>query len=85
MGTRLLKEYVKKAVEELRDINCGYFSIGDEIFYGKWKNKRGRIVDIAYDERGVPVVEIEPVPKGRKANVIIGLYKIWHSDIAQNI
>jgi hypothetical protein len=56
----------------------GYFAVGDEILMGKYKNKRGRIVKFFDDERGVPSVEVEPIPKGRKQNKVIGLYKIWH-------
>lgn len=55
----------------------GYIEVGDEILYGKWKNKRGRVVDYEVDERGVPVIIIEPIPKGRKKNVVMGLYKVW--------
>ena len=55
----------------------GYFSVGDEILFGKYKNKRGKVLRFFDDERGVPSVEIEPVPKGRKQNKTIGLYKIW--------
>lgn len=55
----------------------GYFSVGEEVLYGKFKNRRGRIVRIFDDDRGVPSVEIEPIPKGRKKNKVIGLYKIW--------
>jgi DNA topoisomerase IB len=55
----------------------GYFAVGDEILFGKYKNKRGKVVRFFDDERGVPSVEIEPVPKGRKQNKTLGLYKIW--------
>ena len=58
-----------------------HFQPGDEILYGKWKNKRGKIVDMFVDDRGIPVIEIEPIPKGRKKNVTIGLYKIWKSPL----
>jgi len=56
---------------------AGYFKADDLILYGKYKNKKGRILRIFVDEKGHPAIEVEPVPKGRKQNKIIGLYKIW--------
>lgn len=56
----------------------GGFKVGDPILYGKYKNKRGIIVRVFDDEKGHPTIEVEPVPKGRKQNKLIGLYKIWH-------
>lgn len=56
----------------------GEFKVGDPILYGKYKNKRGIIVRLFDDEKGHPTLEVEPVPKGRKQNKLIGLYKIWH-------
>lgn len=76
MSNKLLCEYIQEVLNGKEDPACGYFVIGDEIFYGKWKNKKGKIVNISYDEKGLPAVEIEPIPKGRRSNVIIGLYKI---------
>lgn len=55
-----------------------YFKVGDEIVFGKYKNKRGRIVQFFLDDRAVPMVEIEPLPKGRKKNRLMGLYNFWH-------
>lgn len=71
-----LKEFIREVLIESK-IADGYFNVGDEILFGKWKNKRGLIVDITTDERGIPVVVIEPVPRGRKKLVTMGLYKIW--------
>lgn len=56
-----------------------YFNVGDLILYGKWKNKKGLVVRLFTDDRGVPMVEIEPVPKGRKKNKTFSLFKIWHA------
>ena len=53
------------------------FTVGDTVLYGKWKNQRGKVIRFFDDERGVPSVEVEPVPKGRKQNKTLGLYKIW--------
>lgn len=61
-----------------RTAMTGYFAVGDEILFGKYKSKRGRILRFFTDHRGVPMVEIEPVPKGRKQNREMGLYNIWH-------
>jgi hypothetical protein len=52
------------------------FKPGDYILFGKFRNKRGRIVRVFDDERGIPYIEVEPVPKGRKKNRIFGLYTI---------
>lgn len=56
----------------------GYFHVGDDVLMGKWKNKRGKVVAFSVDKWGNPTVEIEPNPKGRKKNKIMGLYRIWH-------
>jgi len=55
-----------------------FFKPGDPILFGKYKNKRGIIVRVFEDEKGHPSIEVQPVPKGRKKNKIMGLYKIWH-------
>jgi hypothetical protein len=52
------------------------FKPGDYILFGKFRNKRGRVVRIFNDERGIPYIEIQPIPKGRKKNRIFGLYTI---------
>jgi|GEM_PF-2440754 len=56
-----------------------YFEIGDIILYGKYKNKKARIVAWGKDHKGNPTVEIEPIPKGRKKNKTLGLFRIWHA------
>lgn len=56
-----------------------YFEIGDLILYGKYKNKKGKIVAWGKDHKGNPTVEIEPIPKGRKKNKTLGLFRIWHA------
>lgn len=57
---------------------ASFFNVGDIILYGKYKNKKGRVVSFGADKHGNPTVEIEPIPKGRKQNKVFGLYKIWH-------
>lgn len=56
------------------------FNVGDMVLFGKYKNKRGKITDIGIDDRGVPYVTIEPIPKGRKAPKTIGLFNVWRED-----
>ena len=62
-----------------------YFKLGDIVLMGKYKNKRGVIVGFGQDTWGNPTVEIEPIPKGRKQNRIIGLYKIWRADVKERV
>jgi hypothetical protein len=61
----------------------GYFSIGDKVLYGKYKNKVGIVKSFGQDKWGNPTIEIEPFPKGRKQNKIMGLYKIWRADVKE--
>jgi hypothetical protein len=53
------------------------FNVGDVVLYGKYKNKRGRIVSFGRNPKGQLTVEIEPIPRGRKHNKEMGLFKIW--------
>lgn len=53
-----------------------FFKPGEYILFGKFKNKRGKIVRIFTDDRGIPYIEIQPIPQGRKKNRIFGLYSI---------
>ena len=62
-----------------------YFKVGDVVLMGKYKNMRGAIVGFGQDQWGNPTVEIEPTPKGRKQNRIIGLYKIWRADVKEAV
>ena len=55
----------------------GYFAPGDLVFYGKYKNKPGRLKRMFVDERGVPMVEINPIPLGRKKPQVMSLFKFW--------
>jgi hypothetical protein len=64
---------------------AAYFKIGDVVLMGKYKNVRGAIVGFGQDKWGNPTVEIEPTPKGRKQNKIIGLYKIWRADVKEGV
>lgn len=64
------------SVDSLKRRLASYFSIGDLITYGKYLNKKGRIVGFTTDEKGYPAVEIEPVPKDNKKNKTLTLFKI---------
>lgn len=57
---------------------AAFFNVGDPITYGKYQNKPGKIVRFMDDGKGNPLVEIEPVPKGKKKNKTIALFKIRH-------
>ncbi len=55
-------------------------NVGDGVFYGKYKNKPGRIVGFDKDPKGNPIVLVDPVPKGRKQTKAIQLFRIWFRD-----
>lgn len=57
--------------------DSGEFKVGDFVLFGKYKNKKGKITDVYEDDRGHVTIDIEPVPKGRKKTVTMGLYKVW--------
>lgn len=56
------------------------FNVGDIVLYGRYKNHRGKITDIGIDDRGVPYVTVEPIPKGRKSPKTMGLFTLWRED-----
>ena len=58
-----------------------YFALGDFVYFGKYKNHVGKIVAFGQDHHGNPTVEIEPIPKGRKQNKVMGLFKMWRKDV----
>lgn len=62
-----------------------YFQLGDIVLTGKYKNGRGKIVAFGQDKWGNPTIEVEPIPKGRKKNKVIGLYKVWRADVKENV
>lgn len=64
-----------------RFLQAAYFEPGAIVLYGKYKNHVGRIVGFGQDRWGNPTVEIEPIPKGRKQNKVMGLFKIWRKDV----
>jgi len=66
-----------------RWIESSIFELNDTVLYGKYKNKRGKIVAFGLDEKGNPTVDVEPIPKGRKKTFTMGLYKIWKAPEAK--
>lgn len=56
---------------------AGAFKRGDPVMYGKYKNKSGKIKKIYNDEKDHATIDVEPVPKGRKDDVTMGLYRVW--------
>ena len=54
--------------------------LGAHVFYGKYKNKKGKIIAFKRDEKGNAIVVVEPIPKGRKHNKEIQLFRIWPVD-----
>lgn len=79
----MLAESVRRVVARFIEATRGYFEVGDIVLYGKYKNHHGKIVAFGADKWGNPTIEVEPIPKGRKQNKIIGLYKIWRADVKE--
>jgi hypothetical protein len=71
---RVVTSYLKSA---------SYMNPGTIVLYGKYKNHRGKIVAIGKDKWGNPTIEIEPIPKGRKKNKVMGLFKVWRADVKE--
>jgi hypothetical protein len=57
---------------------AAFFNVGDLVTFGKYQNKKARIVAFHDDGKGNPLVELEPIPKGKKKNKVIALFKIRH-------
>lgn len=74
---RLVKAYLDKS--GLGKV-AGYYNVGDIVLYGKYKNKRGKVVSMGKDEKGNPYIEVEPIPKGKKQNKTLSVLKVWHAD-----
>lgn len=66
-----------------RKFVASYFTIGSIVLYGKYKNHHGKIVGFGADKWGNPTIEIEPIPKGRKQNKVLGLFRIWRADVKE--
>jgi hypothetical protein len=69
---RFLRESAERLLEDE-----GPFAVGDVVLYGKYKNKKARVVAFGVNHKGQATIEVEPIPKGRKQNKVLGLYKIW--------
>lgn len=72
---------VRRVLARLK--KAAYFSVGDIVLYGKYKNKRGKVIAFGADKWGNPTIEIEPIPKGRKSNKVFGLFKIWKAEVKE--
>jgi hypothetical protein len=59
------------------------FSIGDEVYFGKYKNKRGKIRSFGTDDKGHPTVEVEVLGKGQRKTFVLKLYTIWKAPEAK--
>ncbi len=66
-----------------RRFYASYFEVGTIVLFGKYKNHRGKVVKFGQDKWGNPTIEIEPIPKGRKQNKVLGLFKIWRADVKE--
>jgi hypothetical protein len=71
-----LRTYIRDIIES-KDIDSGEFDVDDNVLFGKYKNKKGKIKKVFKDDKDHVTIEIEPTPKGRKKNVEMGLYKVW--------
>jgi hypothetical protein len=71
------------ALRVARRFVASYFKLNDVVLYGKYKNHHGKIVGFDKDKWGNPTIEIEPIPKGRKKNKVMGLFKIWRADVKE--
>lgn len=63
------------SIRDLARVAYYEFKVGDYIWFGKYKNKKGKIVEFKKDIKGFDVAVVEPVPKGRKQNKDILVYK----------
>lgn len=50
--------------------------VGAMILYGKYKNKKGKIVGFKKGPKGDQIIVVEPVPKGRKQEKDLKLFTI---------
>jgi hypothetical protein len=74
----------RSAQRVARRFFASYFSTGSIVLYGKYKNHRGKIVAFGEDKWGNPTIEVEPIPKGRKQNKVLGLFRVWRADVKEN-
>lgn len=75
-----LRSFIRNVILEAKEKpDSGQFSVGDKIYHGKYKNKKGKIVNVEFDEKHHVTIEVEPEPSNgkKKKNVKMGLYKIW--------
>jgi hypothetical protein len=81
---KAVKEFIKGVEKKVGDLGRGGFklaksfnlNIGDPVLFGKYKNKKGVIKGFKTGPKGDPIVVIEPVPKGRKQDKEVKLFRI---------
>jgi hypothetical protein len=74
---------IDRLAQQVAKKYASYFSVGTIVLFGKYKNKRGKILSFGKDKWGNPTIVVEPIPKGRKQNKTLGLYKIWRADVKE--
>jgi len=52
------------------------FQTGDIVFYGRGRDKTAVTIRVWADERGVPFIEVQPIPRGKKHNRVFSLYTV---------
>jgi len=62
---------------------ASYLQVNDIVLYGKYKNHHGKIIGFSTDKWGNPTILIDPIPKGRKKTVELGLYRVWRADVKE--
>ena len=76
-------ESVRRVASRFAAARRAYLELGDIVLYGKYKNHRGILRAFGSDKWGNPTITIEPVPKGRKQDKVIGLFKVWRADVKE--
>lgn len=69
---RELRELIREA------LNTGDFKKGDRVLWGKYKNRHGKITNVAMDDKNNVSIDIDSVPKGKKKTT--SLYTVRHDD-----
>lgn len=80
MASLILRRYIRSILEEKEKPDSGQFKVGDKINWGKYKNKKAKIIDVGFDDKDHVEIEIEPESKEgekKKKTVKTGLYKVW--------
>lgn len=57
-------------------LSKAFFEVGDYVWGGKYKNKLYRVLGFGTSDKGDPTISLMPVPKGRKQDKVISLFKV---------